>query len=319
VWTPSSNDLVSVTITETATTGNTVFSEIQASRVMDGVNSFFGVFAPAPPTITMQMNGNATGLVRFKNVEGPPQNPSLRVTKTAGQPVVNIGSPMTFTMTVFSDGPAAAEGVTLTDPLPTGMGIVWSTSSAGCTITGTDAQTLNCNFGTLAAGQSRMVTVTGTTTSKTVCGEYPNTVTVNATNHASIEASATVEVTGCTRDGFEGCTPGYWKQSQHFGNWGTYIPTGPSASKYNAVFGVNLMSANTTLLNALTTGGGGVARFGRHSTAALLSANSGIDYGMTAAQVIAAVQQAVASGDLDAWADEFERRNERQCPLARAD
>ena len=119
--------------------------------------------------------------------------------------------------------------------------------------------------------------------------------------------------------GTEGCTPGYWKQSQHFGNWVGYVPTGANASRYNTVFGVNLFSANTTLLAALGKGGGGAYRLGRHSSAALLNAsNSSVDYGMTTAQVIAAVQAAVASGNYDAASDQFERFNERGCDLGRA-
>ena len=48
------------------------------------------------------------------------------------------------------------------------------------------------------------------------------------------------------------------------------------------MFGVNLFSNSTTLLDALSTGGGGKYRLGRHATAALLNASqSGVDYGMT--------------------------------------
>ncbi len=321
VWVPTSDDLVQVTVTEIATTGGTVFDQIAASRTMDGVTEFFGVFAPNPPTITLAMNGNATANVRFKNIEDEePPTPLLRVVKTAGNPVVNVGSPMSFDITVYSDGPGTAENVTLNDPLPGGVGISWATTSAGCTITGAaPTQTLSCAFGDLAAGETRTVSVTGTTTVDAACAEYTNTVSVSADNHGTITSTATVELTGCTRDGFQGCTPGYWKQKHHFGNWTGFTTT----QTYNSVFGVNLFSSSTTLLQALSTGGGGIYRFGRHSVAALLSsANSDVDYGMSAAQVIAAVQAAVASGDLkliDKLADEFERRNERNCPLGRAD
>jgi hypothetical protein len=142
----------------------------------------------------------------------------------------------------------------------------------------------------------------------------------SGTTHTD-EASAVITTPDCeTTGGFQGCTPGYWKQKQHFGSWIGYIPTGPTASKYNTVFGVTLFSANTTLLDALGQGGGGANRFGRHSTAALLNtANSGVAYGMTTAQVIAAVQAAVASGNLDAQSDIFEKLNERRCPLGRSE
>ena len=159
-----------------------------------------------------------------------------------------------------------------------------------------------------------------------LCGHttvVENTARVTAGDSGDSETdseSVTVTTPDCeeTPPDFQGCTPGYWKQQQHFGSWIGYVPTGASASKYNTVFGVNLFSANTTLLDALGAGGGGLKRFGRHSTAALLSAsNDEVSYGMSAAQVILAVQNAVASGNMDAVADDFERRNERQCPLGR--
>lgn len=118
--------------------------------------------------------------------------------------------------------------------------------------------------------------------------------------------------------GTQGCTPGYWKQSQHFGNWKS--PYSPSSSRFNAVFGVNLFTSSTTMLQALGTGGGGRYRLGRHATAALLNAaNNSVNYGMTTAQVIAAVRAAVQSGNYDSAADAFEARNEKGCPLGRAD
>ena len=133
-------------------------------------------------------------------------------------------------------------------------------------------------------------------------------------------ASVTVTTPACTPPpSYQGCTPGYWKQRHHFGNWVGYVPTGSGASLYNTVFGVSLFPADRTLLQALGTGGGGASRLGRHSTAALLnSANGSVAYGMTPAQVIAAVQAAVASGDYDTAADHFEDLNERGCPLGRA-
>lgn len=147
------------------------------------------------------------------------------------------------------------------------------------------------------------------------------TLTENDSGDQRVDSAAVALVTeDCTPPpSFQGCTPGYWKQTQHFGAWVGYVPTGVNASRYNTVFGVNLFPADPTLLQALGTGGGGARRLGRHSTAALLNAASGaVAYGMTPAQVIAAVQQAVASGDYDTAASMFEALNERGCPLGRA-
>lgn len=150
-----------------------------------------------------------------------------------------------------------------------------------------------------------------------------NTATLTA-NDSGQQDTATASVSLSTNDctpppSAQGCTPGYWKQTHHLGNWVGYVPTGPNASRYNTVFGVNLFPAARTLREALGTGGGGANRLGRHSTAALLNAaNSSVAYGMTPAQVIAAVQAAVASGDLNGAAGMFESLNERGCPLGRA-
>jgi uncharacterized repeat protein (TIGR01451 family) len=318
VWVPTSNDVVNVTVTEIAASPGVAFGEIQASRTMDGVFTGFSVYAPDAPTITFAMNGTADALVRFKNVGVP--NPALRVVKSAASGTVQVGSPMSFSISVFSDGPGTATGVTLTDPLPGGAGISWSTSTAGCTISGTaPTQTLNCTFGDLAAGASRTVNVTsGTSASQSVCGAYPNTATVNATNHASVQASATINLAGCAPAG-EGCTPGFWKQEQHFDYWTGYKPKGAHASIYNTVFGVTLFAPNATLLQVLNMGGAPLERFGRHSVAALLNAaSSGVNYGMTAAQVISAVREAAATGDfgvMDRLSDRLEDLNERDCRL----
>lgn len=109
-----------------------------------------------------------------------------------------------------------------------------------------------------------------------------------------------------------GCTPGYWKQKHHFDSWTGFTQN----QDYDAVFGVDAFSPNRTLLQALSSGGGKMDRLGRHSVAALLNTSNGeVEYGMSTADVIAMVQQAVASGNYDWAADQLEALNERGCPL----
>lgn len=240
--------------------------------------------------------------------QGPPA-PSLRIDKVADTSTEEAGNPIGFQITVYSDGPGTATGVTVADALPTGSGIVWTENSADCEITG---NLLSCSFGDMAAGTSRTVHVTSPTTAQS-CGVYDNTATVTATNHGPVSDDATVTVTCAPPPtGTQGCTPGYWKQQHHFDSWVGHLPT----DSYNGTFGVSLFGGSTTLLDALKKGGGGKYRLGRHSTAALLNAsNPDVDYGMTAAQVIALVQAVVASGDYDFASDQFEAFNEKGCPL----
>jgi hypothetical protein len=111
--------------------------------------------------------------------------------------------------------------------------------------------------------------------------------------------------------GGQGCTPGYWKQPQHADSWAVYAP----GDSFNATFGVSVLP-DTTLLQALGLNGGGMNALARHATAALLnSANGSVSYGMTQADVISAVQAAVASGDVEAAKNIFAGLNEKGCPI----
>jgi hypothetical protein len=111
----------------------------------------------------------------------------------------------------------------------------------------------------------------------------------------------------------EGCTPGYWKQEQHFDSWTGYL-TGDS---FNGVFGVG---PSITLLDALKArrkdySSGAEAAMLRHAVAALLNAAGDVDYGKDTGWVIGRVQHAYSSGEFEYVKDQFESRNERYCPL----
>jgi hypothetical protein len=111
--------------------------------------------------------------------------------------------------------------------------------------------------------------------------------------------------------GVGGCTPGYWKQSQHFDSW-------PAAYTPNTLFSSVFENAfpGMTLLQVLEQGGGGLNALGRHVVAALLSSgSSSVNYGMTPAQVIAAFNAGFPASDYEALKDRFAALNERNCPL----
>ena len=127
------------------------------------------------------------------------KKPDVAVTKVADAASVSAGTAIGFTLTVTNLGPNDAQGVTLTDTLPTNSGLNWSidggTGAADCSIA---AGVLTCNFGTLASGATRTVHITSPTTAAT-CGVVNNTGTVSATNEipgatANNSASASVTV-----------------------------------------------------------------------------------------------------------------------------
>jgi hypothetical protein len=112
--------------------------------------------------------------------------------------------------------------------------------------------------------------------------------------------------------GGQGCTPGYWKQEHHFDSWVGYSPS----DSFDAIFGVDAAGSDT-LLAALGKNGGGENALKRHAAAALLNtaAQDNVNYLYTAANVIAIVQNAYATGDFDTAKDLLAAQNEAGCPL----
>ncbi len=105
--------------------------------------------------------------------------PDVTVTKTAETTPVNAGDEIAFAIEVENLGPGVAYGVTLSDTLPGGF--TWSEDSDDCEIA---AGVLSCDFGDLAAGETRTVTVSASTDAED-CATIPNTATVAATNEPS--------------------------------------------------------------------------------------------------------------------------------------
>lgn len=111
--------------------------------------------------------------------------------------------------------------------------------------------------------------------------------------------------------GGQGCTPGYWKQSQHFSSW--TAPYSPS-TQFSAVF--EDAFPGKTLLQVLGQGGGGLNALGRHTVAALLNSASGsVSYDMTTAGVITAFNDVFPGGDYEARKNIFAEFNEQGCSI----
>jgi hypothetical protein len=113
--------------------------------------------------------------------------------------------------------------------------------------------------------------------------------------------------------GGEGCTPGYWKQTQHFHSYtAPYAPTTLFSDVFENAF------PGMTLQQVLSNGGGGLDALGRHTVAALLNAASGgVSYNLTVQQVIDQFN-AVYPGtkaDYESLKDVFAGYNEQTCPL----
>jgi hypothetical protein len=101
----------------------------------------------------------------------------------------------------------------------------------------------------------------------------------------------------------EACSPGYWKQPQHFGSypwqtdpWGLLVPSQQVvpvdylallATTYGSVFASAPPELfNLTFPEVISMGGGGIYALGRHSAAAYLNSVTLDGYGFSPAQVV---------------------------------
>ena len=154
----------------------------------------------------------------------------------------------------------------------------------------------------------------------TGCQSFTNTASaVPNDGGPTVMDPATVEV--CSN--LEGCTPGYWKQTQHFDSWVGFTP---NQTLLNAGI-TNSGRNNTTLVQALNLRGGNNLQGAkdillRAAVAALLNeANPAINYGYdgTLAELKAEINAALASGSrttILALASELDMLNNAGCPLS---
>jgi hypothetical protein len=119
----------------------------------------------------------------------------------------------------------------------------------------------------------------------------------------------------------EGCTPGYWKQDQHFDSWVGYTPEQTLESVFDIPDALGM--DDNTLLDALQGGGGsgvdGAAEILlRAGVAALLNASNPDVIGVLPQEVIDDVNAALASnnrGTMLALAGQLDDDNNLGCPL----
>jgi hypothetical protein len=215
----------------------------------------------------------------------------------------------TFTVTVMKDNgtglvAASGEHVGFTLTNSGGATAVVNTSLSSCDDAGPN---------TNASGQC-VIVFTSATAGQTI-GNASVTLSVNGvsltrdTNPATVIIPAGPGGSGpatktWNQPGGQYCSPGYWKQTQHFDSWVTYAP----GQTFSSVFGrpITIMWSaggkpqpltNPTLLQALQANGSGMSLLARVAVDALLNSTS-MNSGFTAAQVISAVQQAIDTNNM---------------------
>jgi uncharacterized protein len=181
----------------------------------------------------------------------PPSN--LQISKEAGPATVNAGGTAGFTITVSNTGTVDALDVAVADDLP--EGVDWTASQGTISAEGV----LTLDIGTLAAGDSEVIEVSGPVTWENA-GEISNTATATSSNNdpASLSSDAAITVTApdmhvtvtaalaTDADGDGALGPGDTLQY-------TADITNTGDGEANAVVFTNYPDANTTLIAGSVT------------------------------------------------------------------
>ena len=151
------------------------------------------------PSVPLSETFSGTSNWSLGAVSINPTAADIGVTTSVGSAVF-LGQNTTYTITVFNNGTSAANAVTLSDTLATGMTLVSAIPSVGTCVTTTNP--ITCTIGTLASGANATVTVVETASA---AGSYTNTATVTDsgtppdpnTGNNTYVAVATVQSIAC--------------------------------------------------------------------------------------------------------------------------
>jgi uncharacterized repeat protein (TIGR01451 family) len=118
-----------------------------------------------------------TGIAFDFGVVTPPDSADLSLDKSVDDPTPEVGSSLTFTLTVANDGPDNATGVEVTDALSS-IYTYQSQSGDGTYTPGTGVW----DVGTVPDGESRSIDIVVTVGSTTNAGSYINRARITATD-----------------------------------------------------------------------------------------------------------------------------------------
>ena len=110
-----------------------------------------------------------------------PTQADVSITKTANPDPVDQGTNLQYTLQVTNNGPAAAQGVVVNDPLPAQVTYLSASTTQGtCTYT-VATTTVNCPLGTVSVGGLVLITINVNANTFSSATLSTNTATVSAT------------------------------------------------------------------------------------------------------------------------------------------
>ena len=209
-----------------------------------------GTSRTGAPSVPLSETFSGTSNWSLGAVSINPTAADIGVTTTVASAVF-LGQNTTYTINVFNNGTSAANAVTLSDTLATGMTLVSATPSVGtCVTTGNP---ITCSFGALASGANATVTVVETASA---AGSYTNTATVSDsgtppdlnTGNNTYVAVATVQSAACAAvsqatvgNNLTGVLNTYYPGSASVAAGATSITVGAATGAGSAIAAGNLL------------------------------------------------------------------------------
>jgi len=132
---------------------------------------------PANGTVSVASGSQCVAVV-FKNRQVIQPTPDVSIVK-AGPASITAGNTLSYTLTVFNGGNAAANNVTVTDHVPSGLTFLPGSSDSSCSL---QSASVVCNLGTLNAGSSRAVVLGFSVPTSLQCTQISNQASVSASN-----------------------------------------------------------------------------------------------------------------------------------------
>jgi len=130
----------------------------------------------APTTNDVNTTNNSSTV---STVVASPSQADVAILKTASPEPVDQGATLTYTLQVTNNGPAVAQAVAVSDPLPSAVSFVSvSTTQGTCSQSG---GTVSCNLGSLSVGGLAIITISTTAQTFSSSSLAANTATVSAT------------------------------------------------------------------------------------------------------------------------------------------
>lgn len=247
--------------------------------------------------------------------DGGKKTPSTILTKTPSATSVKSGSTVTYTYTETNDGEVDLSSPSVVDDKCSPVTYVSGDANIDGKLNVGETWTFTCSLQlwntTTNTAVGHGITPDGLDVTwcdpKDVDPKDPKTFPKDVFCDQDEYAQVTVTVQ-------DGCTPGYWKQDQHFDSWVGYTPGQTFLS-----VGFDNAFPGKTLLQVLSLEAGGLDALGRHTVAALLNSTNPevVNYPYTTAQVISMFNAAYpgTKAQYTALKNLFAAANEKGCSL----